>query len=224
MPFDLDKWPQGRLLIRQHELLVSLQSLSRDCKLTQCQNLLFPMLDAIEESTGTLERLIRIPRMRDSYVIARVVYETAVNTCFILAAGEDVAERAVRYSRQKSIRDLDRKFYIGDDERRLKWSGVDELLSDPLNQELLEEFTTKSGREVTAWTEKNVPERLKTIHAKYGAAAENLFWHSCFIVMPQKSPMEACSASCSLGVRRNLRVREQLRIYASFARAISATS
>ncbi len=52
---------------------------------------------------------------RGDYVIARVVYETSVNACFILAAGDEMAERAWRHLKQKSIRDLDRDFYIADE-------------------------------------------------------------------------------------------------------------
>lgn len=134
------------------------------------------MLDAIEESTGTLLDLVRLRRMRDCYVIARVIYETSVNACFILAAGDEMAERAWRHLKQKSLRDLDRTFYIADEKMSLKFSGADEVLNDPENQQLLHEFTSRTGREITAWTDENVPERLKLIHEKYGKASRNLYW------------------------------------------------
>ncbi len=58
----------------------------------------------------------------------------------------------------------------------LKWSGADEVLNDPENQQLLQEFTSRKGHEITAWTDENVPDRLKAIHAKYGKASRNLYW------------------------------------------------
>lgn len=137
---------------------------------------MFPMLDAIEESTGTLLDLVRLHRMRDCYVIARAIYETSVNACFILAAGDEMAERAMRHLKQKSLRDLDRTFYIADEKMSLQWSGAAEVLSDPENQQLLQEFTSSKGREITAWTDENVPERLKLIHERYGRASRKLYW------------------------------------------------
>jgi hypothetical protein len=137
---------------------------------------MFPMLDAIEESTGTLLDLVLLRRMLDCYVIARVIYETSVNACFVLAAGDEMAERATRHLKQKSLRDLDRTFYIADEKMSLKWSGADEALGDPENQQLLQEFTSRKGREITAWTDENVPERLKVIHERYGKASRKLYW------------------------------------------------
>jgi hypothetical protein len=137
---------------------------------------MFPMLDAIEESTGTLLDLVRLCRMRDCYVTARVVYETSVNACFLLAGGDEVAERAWRHMKQKSLRDLERSFYIADEKMDLRRSGADDVLKDPDNQQLLHEFTSRRGREITAWTDENVPERLSVIHERYGKASRNLYW------------------------------------------------
>ena len=171
-----ETWPQWKLLAGQRDLLSCLRSRSKACDDSRSHSLMFPMLDALEESTGTLLDLVRLRRMRDCYVIARVVYETSVNTCFLLAGGDEVAERAWRHMKQKSLRDLDRSFHIADEKVNLRWSGADEVLKDPDNQRLLDEFTSRSGREITAWTDENVPERLSVIHERYGKASRNLYW------------------------------------------------
>lgn len=171
-----DQWPEWRLLTGQHDVLKALQSRSKNCDESSARGLMFPMLGAIKESTGTLAELVRLRRMRDCYVIARVVYETSVNACFLLAAGDDMAARARRHVKQKSLRDLDRTFHIADEKMSLKCSLADEVLNDPENQQLLQEFTSKSGREITAWTEENVPERLKVIHDKFGKLARGFYW------------------------------------------------
>jgi hypothetical protein len=88
---------------------------------------MFPMLDAIEESTGSLLELVRTRRIRDCYVIARVIFETSVNACFLLAAGEEMAERAWRHVKQKSLRDLDRTFHIAEEKMTLKWRAPTRL-------------------------------------------------------------------------------------------------
>lgn len=172
----MDQWPQWKLLTSQRDILSSLQSRSKSRNESRSHSLMFPMLDAIEESTGTLLDLVRLRRLRDCYVIARVIYETSVNACFVLAAGDETAARAIRHVEQKSLRDLDRTFYIADEKMRLKWSGADEALNDPENQQLLQEFTSRKGREITTWTDENVPERLSVIHEKYGRASRNLYW------------------------------------------------
>ena len=64
------------LLAGQYELLRALESRARGRNETTARALMFPMLHAIEESTGTLRDLARLSRTRDCYVIARVVYET----------------------------------------------------------------------------------------------------------------------------------------------------
>ena len=40
---------------------------------SRADGLMFPMLDAIEESPGTLVELVRLRRMRHRYILARVV-------------------------------------------------------------------------------------------------------------------------------------------------------
>jgi hypothetical protein len=82
-------------------------------------------------------------------------------------------------------------------------AGADEALNDPENQQLLQEFTSRSGREITAWTEENVPARLKVIHDKFGKSARGFYGRFCFTAMRRRSPTEAYSAFCSRGERRS---------------------
>jgi hypothetical protein len=185
---------------------------------------MFPMLDAIEESTGTLLDLVCLRRMRDCYVIARVVYETSVKACFILAAGDEVAERARRHLKQRSLRDLDRSFYIADEKMSLKWSGANEVLGDPENQQILREFTSRTGREITTWTDQDVPERLKVIYEKYGKASRNLYW----ALLLYRHASEIAHGSL-FGVlfswgQRNRRARALLKTLAGSGRATFDTS
>jgi hypothetical protein len=127
------------------------------------------MLDAAASSTDTLISLASEHNIRDGYVLSRAVYETLVNCCFILAGGDAVAERAWRHARQKALRDLDRTIEIaGKEAMTVRWSGADVALAVPENQKLLAEFTSKSGREITAWTPENVKERLETVYTRFG--------------------------------------------------------
>lgn len=127
------------------------------------------MLDSIEESTRTLGVLVRRFAIRDAYVVARVIYETAVNSCFILTNPSELAPRARRHANQKLLRDLERTIELaGDEVVRLRWSGADAALGNPANQALLQEFTHKSGREHSAWTPENVRERVEAVYQHFG--------------------------------------------------------
>lgn len=65
---------------------------------------------------------------------------------------------------------------------RLVWSGKASLvLSDELS-EALREFTTKSGKERTEWTEENVTERLNVIASVHGEKAGTAL-HCCIFAV-----------------------------------------
>jgi hypothetical protein len=84
---------------------------------------MYPLLDAVDESLDTLLMLVPEERMRDAYVLSRVVYETALNACYILASGDEMAHRAWGHSKQKAVRDLCRDFWVADKRMTLGWSG-----------------------------------------------------------------------------------------------------
>ena len=165
-----------KLLLKQSDLIGKLGSLVKDDRRRHVSTL-FPLLDAIEDSTDTLLNLARHGKMRDSYVISRVVFETSLNTCFILAGGDEHAEHAWRHANQKMARDLDRIIQIADQTIRLKRSDADKILSRPDVQKLLSEFTSKKGREITNWTPENAHKRLEAVYLKFGKAdTAGLMW------------------------------------------------
>lgn len=162
---DAPEWP---LVSGQRQIVEELWSASKISQVSG-HSPLFPLLDAVQDSTATLLDLARGGRkVRDAFVVARVVYETAVNAAFILASGPEVAERAWRYAKQKSIRDLERRVEIADETIHIVSSAAQAALADPANQALLDEFTYKSGREVASWTPENVRERVGRILQEYG--------------------------------------------------------
>jgi len=161
-------WPEWDLLNGQHHLLAEATNLAREHS-DPDRSLVYPLLDAASESTTTLRRLIRALRVSDGYVIARVVYETCVNASFILTDPHTLARRAQRHAKQKALRDLERSIELaGRKVVSLRWEGSDEMLADPESQELLREFTSRSGREITAWTPENVRQRLEVIQRHFG--------------------------------------------------------
>ncbi|UVA78030.1 DUF5677 domain-containing protein [Pandoraea commovens] len=130
---------------------------------------LYPLLDSIDESIESLAMLVRRQRLRDSYVLSRVIYETAVNVCFLLVDPVPLGKLAFSHARQKSLRNLKRAIRIaGTLIFEFEPEGTEQFLSQPTNQAWLREFTSKSGREITSWTPENVQQRLDAIFLKFG--------------------------------------------------------
>lgn len=132
---------------------------------------LYPLLDSITESVESLRTLVNSLKLRDSYVIARVIYETSVNACFLLTNPETISGRAHAHAKQKALRNLTRAIELaGDVIFEFRPQGAEELLGNPQHQAWLSEFTSRSGREITSWTPENVQQRLEAVYLKFGEA------------------------------------------------------
>ncbi|MES1146981.1 MAG: DUF5677 domain-containing protein [Solimonas sp.] len=130
---------------------------------------LYPFLDSIVESASSLRSLINQLKLRDAYVISRVIYETAVNACFLLTNPKVLSDRASTHAKQKALRNLTRAVEVaGDKIFEVKHQSTDEILGIQHHQEWLQEFTSKSGREITSWTPENVQQRLEEVYLRFG--------------------------------------------------------
>lgn len=167
----IKEWPEWQFLDAVTELLVALIAEVQSAP-SSTYGLLYPFLDSIEESTRTLRVLANQLLLRDSYVIARVIYETAINASFLLTDPAKLSERANLHAKQKTLRNLVRKIEIaGTPLFEYKQSGADELMQNPTHKKLLDEFTSRSGREITSWTQENVQQRLEAVYLQFGAEA-----------------------------------------------------
>jgi hypothetical protein len=109
--------------------------------------------------------------MRDTYVLARTAYETLLNVCYVVAEGDDAADRAYKHALQKSWRDLDRRLVVNGETIQIRYEPGVDLDPDSEIQEAIDEFTTRQGTEVTSWTPASVRERIVCVDAKYGRQA-----------------------------------------------------
>jgi hypothetical protein len=105
---------------------------------------------------------------RDSYILARTLFESIVNVCFICAQGEAAANRAIRHAKQKSYRDLKRELVINERVFTLEWLAHVDIEKDLDLKDALGEFTSKKGREITDWTPETLLEQVKIVDAHYG--------------------------------------------------------
>lgn len=161
-------WPEWRWFDSIEKLLGDILSKVQDSKSDELGAVL-PFLDSIVDSAGSLRGLIMQLKLRDSYVIARVIYETSVNACFLLTNPEALSAQAGTHAKQKALRNLVRAIELaGDQIFEYKARGAAEFLNDARHQEWLKEFTSKSGREITSWTPENVQQRLEAAYLKFG--------------------------------------------------------
>lgn len=129
----------------------------------------FPFLDSANESLETFELLVSRLRLRDAYVISRVIYETLLNACFITTDPQVLGLRAHTHANQKALRGLVRAIEVsGEKIFEYKPDGAEKIMQMPLHKKWLDEFTSKSGREVTSWTPENVSKRLEVISDAFG--------------------------------------------------------
>jgi hypothetical protein len=130
---------------------------------------IIPLLYSIKDSCDSISFLAERGKTRDCFVLARTVFETIVNVCFISAKGDEGAERAKRHAVQKSYRDLQRELNINSQKLTVAWSGQLDPAADPELQAALADFTSRKGREITSWTPESVKEQIAVIDAKYGS-------------------------------------------------------
>ena len=122
----------------------------------------------VNESCRSLCVLASMDKAADCYILARSIFEACLNISFICARGENVAMRAWRHALQRSHRNLDRRFQVNDRTMRVFWSGKDSIEESPEVKAALNEFTTKKGKEVVAWSKETPKEKMTAIDQKYG--------------------------------------------------------
>ncbi|HDS1731372.1 DUF5677 domain-containing protein [Pseudomonas putida] len=167
----VQNWPEWRWFETMQHLLEDAISRIQQSDAREI-SAIFPFLDSSNESLASLGMLIKQLKLRDAYVIARVVYETSLNACFLITDPQVLSLRAHTHAKQKALRGLVRAIEIsGKKIFEFKAEGVEALMQRPRHKEWLEEFTSKSGREVTSWTAENVSQRLEAVYSKFGSNA-----------------------------------------------------
>lgn len=104
---------------------------------------------------------------RDCFPIGRAIVESAINVTYILAGGSEVALRAERHDAQRSFRDLERTLDVAG--LRIMAKHVGKLDAEALKhyQNLAREFSYKSGKEKSAWTDDALEQRLEVVKERF---------------------------------------------------------
>lgn len=104
------------------------------------------------------------------YILARALVERSINFAYLAICGDQEFNEWVDHSRQKSIRLLDQRQKAGSVEFRLGIEPPLDLSQSPDLVELLQRFTSKSGKEKTRWTQLSLNRRLGEIESTFADA------------------------------------------------------
>jgi hypothetical protein len=129
-----------------------------------------PLLHGVLDTADSFSLLVRATKVRDSYVVGRTLFETALTTAFVLAGGEPVADRADRHAKQKAYRDLKRESRVAGQTISLMWSGSVDLDVHPDLKAALAEYTGSKGQELRDWTPETAAQQVEAVGARYGSA------------------------------------------------------
>lgn len=130
------------------------------------------MLQQASSSVKSMELLIRsghLMGLRDCLVISRGVLETLVNAGFILASGEEEANKAERHAVYKFVKDVERLRNYKEQKVRaefLKIFPLPELVKNSSYEQLEEEFSQRSGID-KPWTSVSFRDRIKFIEQEF---------------------------------------------------------
>lgn len=118
-------------------------------------------LSSIFETSRSILLLCR-ENVRDSYALSRILLDSTLNLAHY-AIDEDLVEKAIRYSHQKSFRDLFREIDLEDFQIKTNLKNVNNI---PLPKKLMEaydEFTSSKGHELRHWSEESKKSAFKKI-------------------------------------------------------------
>jgi len=123
---------------------------------------LFLLLLGISDSLESLSVLSRINKMRDCYVISRMIYETSINVLYIAATNFDAMENMIEYTKEKSKYESARSIATDKEAISIVFDGEKHAVGFSKNNPI-----TMKG-DPRDWTKENLAKRINVINKKYG--------------------------------------------------------
>ncbi|GAB5419135.1 MAG: hypothetical protein Crog4KO_06430 [Crocinitomicaceae bacterium] len=118
-------------------------------------------LSSMFETSRSILLLCR-NNVRDSYALSRILLDSALNMAQY-AIDEELVDKAIRYSHQKSFRDLFREIDLEDFQIKTNLNDVNEIPLPKNLMEAYEEFTSTKGHELRHWSEESKMSAFKKI-------------------------------------------------------------
>lgn len=99
-------------------------------------------------------------------MLSRAFIEKVINAIYLTICDEDEFEKYFKHTISKSVRKLDRKIKVNDQEISIKYSGIEDFKKDIKVQEAIDAFTSISGKEITHWTKASMEKRMELIQTR----------------------------------------------------------
>lgn len=188
-----------------------------------------PVIQNVMSEVDSLRLLALHGMVQGVYVLSRTIIETIINVLFIMSAEQDLEEKAIKHSIQKSYRDWSR--YISLEALPLELGPVIEFdlddfheLDKPIRDFIegaVEEYTTNKGKEERKWTPESIDKKIEVISNNFGAVIGEGLQFSSFMIYRHASEIihgTLFGAVYCLGLTtpgRSPRSKEEIIIYKS---------
>jgi hypothetical protein len=126
------------------------------------------LLSGIIDSSHTVLMLSKNNKLRDCYILSRSIFEHVINIGYFSVKGEETVEKAYNHTLQKSYRDLRREIKIKDVGVFFGLANLDGIVMNDRLKKSLEEFSSKKGLEIRAWTGDSIFKKVELISEKFG--------------------------------------------------------
>ncbi len=135
---------------------------------------LVPMIWMIQKTCGSVFFLAEKEQSIGVILVSRAALEGTINALYICAIGPDASDKALRHAMQKSYRDITQirnfhKEYLDDNGNDLADFEPSEAL-----QKVIEEFSTKRGKELPYWTPDSLHDRIDLVEERIGPRAAKI--------------------------------------------------
>lgn len=123
---------------------------------------LFLLLLGISDSLESLSVLAKINKMRDCYVISRMLYETSINVLYITATNFQAMDEMIEYTKQKTTFESARSISIDKTTVSFVFDGKNHSVG------FGKENSIDMKGDPRDWTKQNLSRRINSINKKYG--------------------------------------------------------
>lgn len=123
---------------------------------------LFLLLLGISDSLESLSVLSKINKMRDCYVISRMLYETSINILYIAATNFEAMDEMIEYTKQKTNFESARSISIDKTTVSFVFDGKSHSVG------FGKENSIDMKGDPRDWTKQNLSRRINIINKKYG--------------------------------------------------------
>jgi hypothetical protein len=103
---------------------------------------------------------------KDCLIISRGIIESCINCCYIMSAGEEVAQASIDHAISRGYRNTNKS--VGKEGFSITAKNIPELTPTSTLSEILEKFTSKKNKPKN-WTDLTVVQRIEQVYNVFGS-------------------------------------------------------